>query len=141
MLLYNNSGNPEPKPFAYPSRMLQIQGNPSKKCDITATAEASAREGKIASLITIPPSLFRAVGSSPRPARIRIITNAIILRKNYYTIRTENEINNIHPSSVHATSTGTRREGQQVRTQSFSFGGGADPEAIYNLCLILKIML
>jgi hypothetical protein len=32
----------------------------------------------------------------------------------------------------------------QVRTQNFSFGeggGGADPEAIYNLCLILKIML
>jgi hypothetical protein len=29
-----------------------------------------------------------------------------------------------------------------VRTQNFSLGGGgADPEAIYNLCLILKIML
>jgi hypothetical protein len=29
-----------------------------------------------------------------------------------------------------------------VRTQNFSFGGvGADPEAEYNLCLILKIKL
>jgi hypothetical protein len=30
-----------------------------------------------------------------------------------------------------------------VRTQNFSLGqgGGADPEAIYNICLILKIML
>jgi hypothetical protein len=32
----------------------------------------------------------------------------------------------------------------QVRTQNFSFGEGggkADPEATYNLCLILEIML
>ena len=29
----------------------------------------------------------------------------------------------------------------QVRTQNFSLGEGADPKAIYNLCLILKIML
>jgi hypothetical protein len=30
----------------------------------------------------------------------------------------------------------------QVRTQNFSLGGGGfDPEAIYNLCLILKTML
>jgi hypothetical protein len=31
---------------------------------------------------------------------------------------------------------------RQVHTQKFSLGeGGNDPEAIYNLCLILKIML
>jgi hypothetical protein len=33
---------------------------------------------------------------------------------------------------------------QKVRTQNFSLGGGgggADPEAVYNLCLILNIML
>jgi hypothetical protein len=31
--------------------------------------------------------------------------------------------------------------GQQVSTQIFSWGGGggAGPEAIYNLCLVLKI--
>jgi hypothetical protein len=29
----------------------------------------------------------------------------------------------------------------QVLTQNFYWGGEADPEAIYNLCLILKIML
>jgi putative aminopeptidase FrvX len=31
---------------------------------------------------------------------------------------------------------------QQVRTQNFSLlVGGSDPEATYNICLILKIML
>jgi uncharacterized membrane protein YoaK (UPF0700 family) len=28
----------------------------------------------------------------------------------------------------------------QVRSQNFSLGGGADPEAMYTLCLILKII-
>lgn len=65
--------------------MHQIQGKPSKQWDITAIDEASAREGKITSLIAMPLSLLRAVGSIPRPARIRIITRAIILRKNDYS--------------------------------------------------------
>jgi hypothetical protein len=30
---------------------------------------------------------------------------------------------------------------KRVRTQDFLLGGGADPEAMYNLYLILKIML
>jgi hypothetical protein len=34
------------------------------------------------------------------------------------------------------------RNGGQERTQNFSLEeGGADPEAIYNLCFILKIVL
>jgi hypothetical protein len=81
--LHARSRKRKTKLFAYPSRMHQIQGKPSKQCDITTIAEASTREGKIASLITMPLSLLRAVGSSPKPARIRIITRAIILHKNY----------------------------------------------------------
>ena len=79
---YKQDQEAQTKLFAYPSRMHQIQGKPSKQCDITAIDEASTTEGMIASLITMPLSLLRAVGSSPRPARIRIITRAIILHKN-----------------------------------------------------------
>ena len=84
--LHTNNKKRETKLFAYPSRMLQIQGKPSKKCDVTAVDEASTREGKTASLKTMPLSLFRAVGSRPRPARIRIIARAIILHKNNYSV-------------------------------------------------------
>jgi hypothetical protein len=104
--------------------MLQIQGNSSKKCDITAIDEASTREGIIASLITMPPSVFSAVGSSPRPARIRIITKAIILHKNYYIVCTANEMNNIQPISVHSIGTGTRGEGSRSAPRSFNGGRG-----------------
>ena len=94
--------------------MPQIQGNPSRKCDITAIDEASTREGKNASRITMPLSLFRAVGSSPRPARIRIITRDIILRKHFYT---KCEISDTEPISVRSTGKGEGREEekQQVR--------------------------
>jgi hypothetical protein len=78
--------------YAHPSRQPQIQGKPSKKWDITVIEEASTREGITASLITMPLSLFRAVGSSPRPARVKMITRATFLyRNNDHIIFKQNE--------------------------------------------------
>jgi hypothetical protein len=69
--------------YAHPRRQPQIQGKPRKKWDNTAIEEASTKDGITASLTTMPLSLLRAAGSSPSPARIKMITRATFLHRNY----------------------------------------------------------
>jgi hypothetical protein len=46
----------------------------------------------------------------------------------------------VHHQGVHSNTGSTVNTPNQVHNQNFSLGA-ADPEAIYNLCLFVKIML
>lgn len=60
----------------------QIHGKESMKCEATATVIVSTIQGVKASLITPQDNFLKATGSKPRPALIKITTNAIFLQTN-----------------------------------------------------------
>ena len=68
-----------------PSIKPQAIGNPRIKYDATATVTASTRHGRNASRTTPHDSFFNATGSRPKPARVRITTNATFLQTNSFS--------------------------------------------------------
>ena len=62
-----------------PIMIPQVQGRPRRKCEVRAQQAVSTRHGMNASLTTAKESFFRATGSRPSPARVRITTRAMFL--------------------------------------------------------------
>ena len=70
-----------------PSINPQASGNPNIRCDATATVTASTRHGMNANRTTPQDSFFKATGSRPKPARVRITTSAMFLQTNSFSYR------------------------------------------------------
>lgn len=58
-----------------------FQGKPRSRLETTATVMVSTRQGDAAKRNTTNESFFKASGSNPNPARIKMTTSAMLLLK------------------------------------------------------------
>jgi hypothetical protein len=95
---------------------------------------------------------FLSFTLSPSKCWDRSETSKLLLRVTHVSrIPFRLESINVHPLSLHSTQLAkqfmhfftftSKPLPTQVCTQNFSLGEGADPKAMYNFCLILKIVL
>ena len=72
--------------YTYPSMSPQIQSSLSMRCEVTIQVRASTVHGIKANRITTHDILFRALGSKPNPALVRITANATFLQTKKYCL-------------------------------------------------------